>query len=67
MYSEPAIVGMKSHLEKGMILGESPGSHSASQTALCIRVLLFEIRVIIGGSFHQKLNISEVFDSKEVP
>ena len=63
----PVIARMKSHLEKDMSLGENPGSHSASRMVLCIRVLLFEIRVISGGSFHQKLNISEVFDSKEVP
>ena len=55
---------MKSHLEKGMSLGENPRYHVASLMAFCIRVLLFEIRVIIGGSFHQKLNISVVLDSE---
>ena len=39
----------------------------APQMVLCIGVSLFESRVITGGSFHQRLNIYEVFDSKEVP
>ena len=48
-------------------MGESPVSAVALQMVLCIGVSLFESRVTIGGSFHRKLNISEVFDSKEVP
>ena len=48
-------------------LGESPAVHNMLNTALCIRVLLFEIRVKMGGNCHLKLNISEVIDSKEVP
>ena len=52
---------------KGHILGESPGFCYASFMVFCIRVSLFEIRVIIGGSFHRKLNIYEIFDSIKVP
>ena len=52
---------------KGLCSGENPEVIRTSLMVNCTRVLLFEIRVTIGGSFHQNLNIYEVFDSREVP
>ena len=48
-------------------LGESPALLILSCTAVSTGVLLFEIRVKMGGNCHPRLNIYEVIDSKEVP
>ena len=58
---------MECHLEIDVILGENPRCHFTARLVLCIWVSLFDIGVTSGGSYHRKLNMAEVSDSKQVP